>query len=252
MPCERLHLHTERQCYAESIDKSYFSKISRVSRKIFVDYNKKLKHCPNRNCSKVVSYKKLCPNRKSNATAACLGVGAAKAPHAPLACGLMERFKSEGNTTSEENGKLWMEANTKYCPRKKKIYKDGGCMHMSCKCGYEFCWLCLKSWRRHGSSTGFYACNYYERAKAEGKLKGEAADYANAHDEAAKQKEEQERLAWHRERFDFMANSVSFMVENVHPKMRHVAETFALVIKSKELKTQFCQHMIFSFDAESC
>eukprot|EP00949_MAST-11_sp_MAST-11-sp1_P002281 g2281.t1 len=76
----------------------------------------------------------------------------------------------------------------------------------------------------------------FHRAKAEGKLKGEAANYANAHDEAAKQKEEQERLAWHRERFDFMANSVSFMEENVNPKMKHAAETFALVIKSKELK----------------
>lgn len=37
-------------------------------------------------------------------------------------------------------------------------------MHMTCKCGYEFCWLCLGPWTKHGEKTGgFYKCNKWKR-----------------------------------------------------------------------------------------
>eukprot|EP00241_Pyramimonas_parkeae_P015080 CAMPEP_0114316268 /NCGR_PEP_ID=MMETSP0059-20121206/23095_1 /TAXON_ID=36894 /ORGANISM="Pyramimonas parkeae, Strain CCMP726" /LENGTH=598 /DNA_ID=CAMNT_0001442153 /DNA_START=352 /DNA_END=2148 /DNA_ORIENTATION=- len=47
--------------------------------------------------------------------------------------------------------------------------KNQGCMHMTCSCRYEFCWLCLGPWSDHGERTGgFYACNRYDRGKQRG------------------------------------------------------------------------------------
>ena len=82
-----------------------------------------------------------------------------------------------------------MEANTKYCLGAKKKSIKMVDAYMSCKCGYEFCWLCLKSWRDTAHPQGGFTPVTIMRAKAEGKLKGEAADYANAVN--SKQKEEQ-------------------------------------------------------------
>ena len=26
----------------------------------------------------------------------------------------------------------------------------GGCNHVTCKCGHEWCWMCYKPWSEHG------------------------------------------------------------------------------------------------------
>jgi hypothetical protein len=45
----------------------------------------------------------------------------------------------------------------KKCPQcNYYIEKNGGCNHMTCRCGYHFCWICLKAWAGHSS---YYACN---------------------------------------------------------------------------------------------
>lgn len=42
----------------------------------------------------------------------------------------------------------WKKVNTKACPKCHiPIEKNGGCSHMTCKCGYEICWECGKPWR---------------------------------------------------------------------------------------------------------
>ena len=39
---------------------------------------------------------------------------------------------------------------------KNHIEKNEGCNHMTCRCGYEFCWLCKKDWK----VTGYgHTCN---------------------------------------------------------------------------------------------
>ncbi|BFZ09290.1 hypothetical protein BsWGS_12329 [Bradybaena similaris] len=45
---------------------------------------------------------------------------------------------------------ILMEIEGRLCPKCSRfIDKNGGCMHMSCRCGHQFCWLCLKDWNNH-------------------------------------------------------------------------------------------------------
>jgi len=38
----------------------------------------------------------------------------------------------------------WLERKTKKCPKcGEPIEKNAGCQHMTCRCGHDFCWLCL-------------------------------------------------------------------------------------------------------------
>mmetsp|Transcript_62783 Transcript_62783/g.53250 ORF Transcript_62783/g.53250 Transcript_62783/m.53250 type:complete len:90 (+) Transcript_62783:106-375(+) len=56
---------------------------------------------------------------------------------------------------SESSYTKWLNLFTKMCPKcSQNIEKNSGCNHMTCQksvggCGHEFCWLCLKEWRKH-------------------------------------------------------------------------------------------------------
>jgi len=39
------------------------------------------------------------------------------------------------------------------------ISDKNACNHMTCTCGHEWCWMCLKSWDTHGSN--YYSCSTY-------------------------------------------------------------------------------------------
>jgi hypothetical protein len=48
----------------------------------------------------------------------------------------------------------------KRCPScDSPISKNGGCRHMKCACGYQFCWLCRRPWAGH-------SCPYDKLAQA--------------------------------------------------------------------------------------
>ncbi|CAF3624713.1 unnamed protein product [Rotaria sp. Silwood1] len=48
-------------------------------------------------------------------------------------------------------------AEGKNCPNCGEfVEKNGGCPHMTCKCGNEFCWMCLNRWVTHNYSTCFH------------------------------------------------------------------------------------------------
>lgn len=69
--------------------------------------------------------------------------------HAPLTCERFKRWKREIN--EESLNAKWLTENTKFCPKcKNAINKNGGCHHMTCYCGYEFCWNCGQDWTKHG------------------------------------------------------------------------------------------------------
>jgi len=69
--------------------------------------------------------------------------------------------------------KIWIKANTRACPQcDVLIEKNDGCNHMTCvnpNCRYEFCWICRKDWKLHGSATGgFFRCNILKEDESPG------------------------------------------------------------------------------------
>lgn len=60
--------------------------------------------------------------------------------------------------TGDEAALLFLNTDTtyvvdvKYCPKcYLPINKNGGCPFMACRCGHQFCWLCLVPWASHGA-----------------------------------------------------------------------------------------------------
>ncbi|PHJ25898.1 ariadne family protein [Cystoisospora suis] len=89
----------------------------------------------------------------------CLYCG--EEPHRPVPCEIIRNWLLKNQ--SEADNMTWILVHTKNCPRcKQPIEKNQGCMHMTCRCGYEFCWLCLGDWKKHQTSN-FYRCNIYEQ-----------------------------------------------------------------------------------------
>ncbi|CAJ1959325.1 unnamed protein product [Cylindrotheca closterium] len=100
--------------------------------------------------------------------------------HWPVPCDKLKDWKNKmreeiGEVEEEETGanaddlamKIWMKANTKACPQcEVLIEKNDGCNHMTCvnpSCRYEFCWICLRDWKLHGSATGgYFRCNIWK------------------------------------------------------------------------------------------
>ncbi|KAI3880485.1 hypothetical protein MKX03_001693 [Papaver bracteatum] len=159
-------------------------KYSRYLLTSYIEDQKNIKWCPSPDCEYAVEFV---------AGSSCFDVvcgsdhsfcwNCLDDAHRPVDCDTVHKWAVQ-NTAESENV-TWILANSKNCPScKKPIQKNEGCMHMACRCGFHFCWLCLGDWKNHGERTGgFYACNVYEKAKSEGrykeedKLKKEAKDY---------------------------------------------------------------------------
>ncbi|KAK2959106.1 putative E3 ubiquitin-protein ligase dbl4 [Blattamonas nauphoetae] len=69
--------------------------------------------------------------------------------HSPCTCIMVEDWDALVQKNSENYN--WIRQNTKPCPGcKRPIEKNKGCNYMRCaKCQYEFCWVCLHSWKTH-------------------------------------------------------------------------------------------------------
>lgn len=60
--------------------------------------------------------------------------------HTGLTCEQYDREQAAANDSTKE----WIDLNTKQCPGcHQNIQKSGGCDHMTCTCGQQFCWKCL-------------------------------------------------------------------------------------------------------------
>ena len=88
--------------------------------------------------------------------------------HSPATC---KQWKSWNMKKNDEEALLaeWLMKNTKLCPKpgcKHRLEKNEGCKHMTCKCGHEFCWDCLRPWSMHDETTGgFFRCAYFDPSK---------------------------------------------------------------------------------------
>ncbi|BET02792.1 IBR [Nesidiocoris tenuis] len=154
--------------------------------KEFVEQNRSIKWCPIGNCGRGV---KFTPQEEQGYSATtshavdcgeghyfcweCLGEA-----HAPCSCTDWTKWINEIATVKPEElqdsvtgrwqeaaNSLWLVTNSKPCPNcGSHIQKGDGCNHIKCvKCKFDFCWVCLESWKKHSSATGgYFRCNRYE------------------------------------------------------------------------------------------
>ncbi|CAL8089223.1 unnamed protein product [Orchesella dallaii] len=122
----------------------------------FVNKNKYLKYCPGERCDAIwrMNWDGVPWNFQEVACKCgesyCFSCN--KKWHFPLSCTLHEFWlKNTPDDFGNENLR-WIQTNTKSCPKcLSNIQKNGGCNQMTCKkCGFKFCWLCLKPWAKHG------------------------------------------------------------------------------------------------------
>jgi hypothetical protein len=150
----------------------------------FVVSNATMAFCPRPNCGRVVSYRKgggsSCELRDVQCFCGeyfcftCRGKA-----HQPLGCTKAGHWHKK--EVDEGETAVYLAAHTKACPKcttplglhictsecrdpceNKGRPAELGCNHFTCKCGHEFCWMCMADWKTHGSATGgYYQCNIY-------------------------------------------------------------------------------------------
>lgn len=157
------------------IDKPLFDKYSQYIVRSFVERRSVAKWCPAPNCELAVEYTKV----KSRIIVCACGSSwcfmCGSDAHQPLSCDDLAKWKAKDTSSSDGSNDDWLIVNTKKCPGcQKPIQKNQGCMHMTCKCTHQFCWLCLGAWTQHGSDTGgVSSCNRFTAMRDAGDLRDE-------------------------------------------------------------------------------
>jgi len=134
----------------------------------------------------------------------------------------------------------WILTHTKLCTNcSTPIEKNQGCMHMTCwKCKYEFCWLCMGKWSEHGSRTGgYYECNKFQKANADGKLAAEQEQRRTAQQMLDKYAHYYERFANH-EKAEKVAISkmpeIHLMIEDLVEKQHWPEVELRFIVEAQE------------------
>lgn len=141
----------------------------------YVDINKSVKWCPAPSCTNAItsmSSDGISGLVSSMVQCTCghqFCIKCNEERHLPVACRQLELWQEKCKNESETAN--WILANTKKCPKcSVRIEKNQGCNHMVCRhCKAEFCWICLGSWKEHGTGTGgYYKCNRYNPSGEDG------------------------------------------------------------------------------------
>jgi len=143
-----------------------FTKYSKFRLEHFVKSMPQLRSCPGTDCTRIVMggmgvTSVLCECDCSF----CFKCG--QETHDPCTCDHLKQWleymeKEEGNAT-------YLSQNTKPCPKcNERIEKNQGCNHMTCRCRFEFCWLCMKDWKVHGYQS---SCNSIDREEGKKAVK---------------------------------------------------------------------------------
>lgn len=133
--------------------------------------------------------------------------------HAPATCEQVEEWNLK--SLKEADNAQWIVTNTKKCPKCfTRIERNHGCNHMVCtKCQYEFCWVCMGSWKEHGIGTGgYYRCNKYKPKKSLG----------NKQKLQQSEDEELDKFVHYFNRFHNHAQSRQFLMESAHKVLRKI------------------------------
>jgi len=164
-------------------DEAIYKKFEEFKQRNFIENNPCAKWCPEPGCEYAILVKEpvqtiemrdirtsssttTIPPTSSSKEVVCSGCGwcwcfvCNEEAHRGISCQTVKRW-IEKNQDEAENV-AWILANTKPCPKcKNPIEKNLGCMHMVCRCGHQFCWLCSEDDHNYGHTRDGRPCNKY-------------------------------------------------------------------------------------------
>jgi len=83
--------------------------------------------------------------------------------HPGISCRIVRKWAAKNK--DEGSNMTWILANTKSCPKcNNPIEKNQGCMHMKCRCGFEFCWLCGADDTNYQHTRDGRPCNSFQES----------------------------------------------------------------------------------------
>ncbi|GFT96564.1 ankyrin repeat and IBR domain-containing protein 1 [Nephila pilipes] len=156
-----------------------------------------------------------------------------------------QELKNTYSESEEAENSLWMVTNSKPCPNCKcPIQRNEGCNHMKCtKCKYEFCWVCLESWKKHSPTTGgYFRCNRHEAVKR-AEVKAEAL--ITQAEERNKQMQELKRFLQYYTRFKNHETSYKFE----EPFIKTIQDKMNILTAAMDTATAESVNMSFLEDA---
>ncbi|XP_042483649.1 probable E3 ubiquitin-protein ligase ARI8 [Macadamia integrifolia] len=149
-------------------------KFSNYLLRSYVETNRKIKWCPSPGCGYAVKFAVASNSRSWDVTCHCsysFCWNCTEEVHRPVVdCDTVGKWVLK---QSHEGANVnWVLTHSKPCPKcKRQIEKNDGCLHITCTppCKYEFCWLCLGPWSKHGELRGgFYSCDKFLKSKLNG------------------------------------------------------------------------------------
>eukprot|EP01111_Echinosteliopsis_oligospora_P005800 TRINITY_DN1948_c0_g1_i1.p1 TRINITY_DN1948_c0_g1~~TRINITY_DN1948_c0_g1_i1.p1 ORF type:complete len:560 (+),score=110.51 TRINITY_DN1948_c0_g1_i1:175-1854(+) len=235
-----------------------FDKYARFVTTNFVQENDRVRWCPTPGCNNAISFDQ---SSESNIVECSCGYRFCfrchREAHAPANCDHMKTWEQKCQDDSETFN--WKSVNCRECPKcSTAVEKNGGCNHMTCRqCKFEWCWVCMKSWRGHND---FYSCNRFEKIlKAELKAK-KKSKRKKLEDEKDKKRQALERYLHYYSRFvnhdnsrklehDLRENALSKMQELQHAESTKAEVQFIekAVDELQECRNVLKYTYVFSF-----
>ncbi|GBG91661.1 hypothetical protein CBR_g52697 [Chara braunii] len=165
-----------RSVVRQALDAATFDRYLSILANRCVQLSVNLTWCPSPDCKKALYRKDVVASSSSKAVKLATRLVARcscghmvcwncrETAHEPATCDQMEKWKERGSWSGiqqqrdreEIENARWITGNAKPCPHSScgaPINKNEGCNHMTCRCGHQFCWLCLRDWRGHDSGS---------------------------------------------------------------------------------------------------
>ncbi|CAF0849395.1 unnamed protein product [Rotaria sp. Silwood1] len=129
--------------------------------KCLVNLSRSYVKCPLKSCANIVQ---VIGSRIDYIRCRCshrFCINCKQEPHFPATCSAYRIYMDEvfrnGDLISDYNAITQLKGrNCISC--NNFIEKNGGCNHMTCSCGAEFCWSCTGYWKDHNAPDGTFRC----------------------------------------------------------------------------------------------
>jgi len=214
-PHLKCNIHVDDVFIKKLVPSAVYEKFLQFVTKNFVQDNDKVRWCPTPGCNNAISLDQTSSVSDSSIVECACGFKFCfkchREAHAPASCDQMKQWEQKCQDDSETFN--WKTVNCRECPKcTVAVEKNGGCNHMTCRqCKYEWCWVCMRSWKGHND---FYSCNRFEKEMlAQQKGKRSKSKRKKIEDEKERKRAALDRYLHYYERFVNHDNSRKLEVE---------------------------------------